>query len=356
MRAFAIVDLEFPGVASFTVHESDPFISGISDYIRANGDEATSEALEAVIVTVIELMDRLIGHDLTASLIDASLASATAEADRAVQGDVAGHLLMSAFRKDEEARMADAMHARMYDDAVLGKDRAELMSEGKSESMRNVSHELRTPLNAISGYVELLDSGVYGAVTEAQRGALDRVRQSQQYILVLINEILNFDLISGGSVRGAIEHVSLSEAMSYAVNLVAPMCEQKELTCKTSMVDEQLIARADPYRLRQILVNLLTNAVKFTGSGGRIIAACEATDIEIVITVTDTGEGIAEDKLDLIFAPFLQLHAGVPDKEKGFGLGLWISRDLARGMGGDLIVESKAGVGSCFTLTLPRAI
>jgi signal transduction histidine kinase len=218
-----------------------------------------------------------------------------------------------------------------------------------------MSHELRTPLNAIGGYIDLLDMGLRGPVTERQHADFARVRTNQQHLALLITEILTFVRVGSGRVAYAIGDINTTETMRHAVELIEPLFEQKGLVFDGITGDPDVVAHADPERVTQILVNLLSNAIKFTPRGGHVSTQCETTGEDAVLRVTDTGIGIAPDKHEAIFEPFIQLKEGLSDRESGVGLGLAISRDLARAMGGDLTVESAEGKGARFTLTLPRA-
>ena len=153
----------------------------------------------------------------------------------------------------------------------------------------------------------------------------------------------------------AVADVKACELMQHAVDLVEPLFGQKGLTFDGVTGDTSIVAQADPERVTQILVNLLSNAIKFTTVGGHISAECNATADTVSIRVGDTGIGIAADKHEAIFEPFIQLRESLSDRESGVGLGLAISRDLARAMNGDLTVESSADKGARFTLSLPRA-
>jgi signal transduction histidine kinase len=233
-------------------------------------------------------------------------------------------------------------------------DDAETANRAKTAFLRAMSHELRTPLNAIAGYVDLLDMGLRGPVTEDQRADLARVRTNQQHLAALINEILNFARVGSGSVSYAVSDVNGCDALKHAIELIEPLIAQQGLVFDGIAGDSSIVARADPEKVTQILVNLLSNALKFTPAGGHISAECAAVDDTVTLSIRDTGLGIAADKLETIFEPFVQLHEGLADREGGVGLGLSISRDLARAMKGDLTVESIEGKGTRFTLSLPR--
>jgi signal transduction histidine kinase len=230
----------------------------------------------------------------------------------------------------------------------------EASNRTKAEFLTAMSHELRTPLNAIGGYTELLSIGVRGPITEAQRADLERIRRSQQHLLGIINDLLNFSRIEAGQVTYESTAVCLEEVVQGVLPMIEPQAAQKGLGLTHECAPQDTIALADRAKVEQIVINLLSNAVKFTPPGGRIAITCSARDDEAVIAVEDTGVGIPEDKLESVFEPFVQLGRTLTTSHEGTGLGLAISRDLARAMRGDLRVESAVGKGSTFTLSLPK--
>jgi PAS domain S-box-containing protein len=254
---------------------------------------------------------------------------------------------------EERERLLDAERAARQE-AEAARAEAEAANRAKSEFLAVMSHELRTPLNAIGGYAELLEMGVRGPVNEAQREDLTRIQKSQQHLLGLINDVLNYARVETGTVRYSMADVPVDETIATAEALVAPQVRAKGLSLDFGGCDRTLTVRADAEKLRQILLNLLTNAVKFTAPGGRIAIGCDVAADRVRIAVADTGIGVSPDKLASIFEPFVQVNPRLTRTQDGVGLGLAISRDLARGMGGDLTVESEEGVGSTFTLTLAR--
>jgi signal transduction histidine kinase len=245
--------------------------------------------------------------------------------------------------------------AQVYDMALVLQHSAETANRAKTAFLGAMSHELRTPLNAIGGYIDLLDMGLRGPVTEGQHLDFARVKTNQQHLSLLITEILTFVRVGSGRVLYAVADVKACEAVQHAIELVEPLFEQKGLVYDGLAGDMNAVARADPERVTQILVNLLSNAIKFTPKGGHVGAHCSSSGEIVSLMVSDTGIGIAPDKHEAIFEPFLQLKEGLSDRETGVGLGLAISRDLARAMNGDLTVESAEGKGARFTLLLPRA-
>ena len=246
-------------------------------------------------------------------------------------------------------------NARLYEAERRARGEAEVANRAKSEFLANMSHELRTPLNAIGGYTDLLSAGIRGPITEQQHADLARIKHNQHHLLSLINDILNFAKLEAGRVRFDPREVSMNELLGQLEALIAPQVQEKQLRYEYHCCDASYLAWADPERLQQILLNLMSNAVKFTPAGGEISVTCEATRDEMRVHVRDTGVGIPADKLEQIFEPFVQLDRGQSTVNVGTGLGLAISRDLARTMGGDLAVSSRLDSGSTFTLSVPRA-
>ena len=244
--------------------------------------------------------------------------------------------------------------ARLFEAERLARAEAEAANRAKFEFLTTMSHELRTPLNAIAGYVDLLDLEIRGPLTPQQREDLGRIRRSQTHLLGLINDVLNFARIETGHVNFALEDVALDELLTEVEALIAPQVGARGLAYAYRRFDPGVTVRADPEKLRQIVLNLLSNAVKFTPPGGRVTLSCAAEEHTVRVRVADTGIGIPEDKLGTIFEPFVQVNAGYTRTSEGTGLGLSISRDLARAMGGELTVESEEEGGSTFTLALPR--
>jgi signal transduction histidine kinase len=238
--------------------------------------------------------------------------------------------------------------------AVVAQHAAEEANAAKSQFLAFMSHELRTPLNAIAGYVDLILAGVHGPVSEGQREALERVNRSQRALLGLINNVLNFVKLDAGHVELNVVDTPAVDIIRDVEPLVAPQLEAKGLEYDFSCENGATV-RADPEKTQQILLNLLSNAIKFTGAGGSVSVQC-AQDADIVsFAVRDSGCGIAPEKLNAVFEPFVQLDRTLRSPQEGTGLGLAISRDLALQMNGSLTVESELGKGCTFFLSLPAA-
>ena len=223
----------------------------------------------------------------------------------------------------------------------------------KTSFLANMSHDLRTPLNAIAGYADLLELLVHGPLTADQASDVARIKRSSRHLLSLINDILNFAKIEAGTTDLEIATVSVDGAVASLDAMLYPQLRAKGLGF--AHTDCDFFVRADPEKLQQVLLNLATNAIKFTPSGG-ITIRCRSSDAIVTIEVADTGVGIPPDQLDRIFEPFIQVSRSLTSvHHEGVGLGLAISRTLARAMSGDLTARSTLGKGSSFALTLPRA-
>jgi PAS domain S-box len=247
----------------------------------------------------------------------------------------------------EDRRQAEAELERLTREATEA-------NRAKSDFLAAMSHELRTPLNAIGGYAQLIELGVRGPVTEEQRIDLSKIQRSKNHLDALVSDVLNFAKAGAGRIDVRVERISLAKTLDAVLEMIAPQAEQKELRVVAPPIANDICAMAAEDRTRQILLNLFANALKFTPAGGTISLEVGGTPSDVSIAVTDTGIGVPASEIDRIFEPFVQAERALRTKDQGVGLGLAISRQLARAMGGDLRVMSEVGKGSTFTLTLPR--
>jgi signal transduction histidine kinase len=248
-----------------------------------------------------------------------------------------------AERREAEERLRLA-HARVAE-----------ANRAKSEFLAVMSHELRTPLNAIIGYVELMAMEMENRITERQRTYVSRIRSNQKQLLSLIDDVLSFTKGGDSRLSLSIEAVRVCDMLGALESLVEPELRRKELSFTCDPCDADLAVQADPERLRQILLNLTANAIKFTAAGGRVGVGAAREQNRIRIWVSDTGIGIPPDQLERVFEPFFQVERGTTRSYPGIGLGLAIARDFARTMGGEVRLESQPGKGSIASVELPRA-
>jgi signal transduction histidine kinase len=247
------------------------------------------------------------------------------------------------------------MRARAEQQLRSARAEAERANRVKSDFLAMMSHELRTPLNAIGGYAKLMLEGIPTPVSDAHQDYLRRIVRAQSHLLSVIEAILMHAKLEAGRMTYEIADFRFSEVLDPVQTLIIPQLQAKSLAFDFAQCDRGLSLHADRQKVVQILLNLLSNAVKFTPTGGRVSTAACARNGSVVITVTDTGIGMSREQVAVAFEPFVQFDNRLTQKESGTGLGLPISRELARAMGGDLTVTSEPGAGSEFSLTLPRA-
>ena len=252
-----------------------------------------------------------------------------------------------------ELRRAVELQEETTRAAEIARQAAERASREKTELIAIVSHELRTPLAAIGGYTELLALDLRGELNPAQRADVARIQEAQAHILRLVDDLVGYSKLETGRLRFEIGDVILRDAISAVVLLIRPQADAREITIESTATGTP-VARADDERLRQIVLNLLSNAVKFTPVGGHVSITASDDDTSVAIQIRDNGIGIPLEKLEVIFEPYIQLNAP-RSSGSGWGLGLAISRELARAMGGDLTASSSPEHGTAFTLTLPRS-
>lgn len=238
-------------------------------------------------------------------------------------------------------------------DLVRAKEQAEAASRAKSDFLSSMSHELRTPLNAIMGFAQVLE--IDEGLSEDQLDSVRTIRRSGQHLLKLINEILDLARIESGRLELSIEDVGLAELFAESGSLVTPLAASRNIAVRFARKPSAIAVRGDRARLNQVLVNLLSNALKYNRpSGVIVVTALPRGEGMIRISVADTGTGIPAEKLDQLFTPFNRLGAETTEVE-GTGIGLVIARRLIEGMGGRIGVESRVGAGTTFWVELPMA-
>jgi signal transduction histidine kinase len=258
------------------------------------------------------------------------------------------------------AQALDRVRLRIAAAAALAEAReARLMAEhansAKTLFLRAMSHELRTPLNAITGYTDLLETGIRGPVNAEQAKDLSRIKRASAYLLRLINDVLTIARLEGASALQLLP-IAVNPMLAEVEGLCELQARANGLMLTVTVCEQETRVAADAERFQQILLNLITNAIKFTPRGGSIAVACDEDGGVVRVRVTDTGIGIRPGDLERVFEPFVQIDRHLTTAAlQGVGLGLSISRELARAMRGDLTLESTEGVGSTFTLTLPVA-
>ena len=326
------------------VKEARPIILGSRDDVRERFPDIVArheaDGIRAVAAFPIENNGRVVGG-LLVRFTRPRVLSANDSSFMAAMSRIAGEAL-------ERARLFEAERS--------ARNAAESANRAKAAFLASMSHELRTPLQAALGFAQLIRSGLYGPITPDQAEILGRVERSQTHLTRLIDDILDFARLEAGRIRMNVEDVSVGEVIMQLGPLVEQQAAKKGIDLQLSKPESPVVVTADRHRLQQILVNLVGNAIKFTPSS-RIIRVAAGTEGEMArIRVSDNGPGIPADRLQSIFEPFVQVNEGHTRTHAGVGLGLAISRDLARAMGGDLTVESELGAGSTFYVTLPLAV
>jgi PAS domain S-box-containing protein len=269
----------------------------------------------------------------------------------AVFDEAGTHLGFGKVTRDLTERREQQIHA-----LELERQRAtaEASNKAKTDFLTTMSHELRTPLNAILGYMDVLEAGVHGELNEQQLITIRRVRRSSRVLLGLINDVLNIARIEAGHVDYRIEEFDLSDMLRDVEIVMAPQYEHAGIDLKWDHPGD-LRVRGDYEKWQQVLLNLLSNSLKFTPAAGHVSVDIEADDAFVRITVRDSGRGIPDDKLEFVFDRFVQVDRHLtPESHQGAGLGLSISRELARAMGGDIRGIPTQG-GATLQVTLPRA-
>jgi signal transduction histidine kinase len=243
-------------------------------------------------------------------------------------------------------------NAHLFNAERRARSEAERANNAKSDFLATMSHELRTPLNAMIGYGQLLEMGVPEPIPEPARRQVERIRLSAQHLLQLIEEILTFSRVEAGRERVIVEPVPLSELADEVVAIIDPLASRKQLRFEVELPPGEVALETDPRKVRQVLLNLLGNAVKFTDEGTvslRMILRGDA----LLVEVADTGIGIGEQDLHRIYEPFWQAESELHSRAAGTGLGLPVTRQFVELLGGSMDVRSEPGRGTTFSVTLP---
>jgi signal transduction histidine kinase len=229
----------------------------------------------------------------------------------------------------------------------------EVASTHKSEFLANMSHELRTPLNAIIGFTQVLQQKLFGEVNDKQEEYLQDINVSADHLLALINDILDLSKVEAGQVELEVAPFSLREALDRGVVMIRERAMKGGVDVQLELDPAVDVVEGDERRIRQVVFNLLSNAVKFTPEGGRVDISAAKQNGKVVVSVADTGPGIAPDDQARIFEEFQQAKATNGERPEGTGLGLALSRSLVELHGGRIWVESAPGKGSTFSFTIP---
>jgi signal transduction histidine kinase len=217
-----------------------------------------------------------------------------------------------------------------------------------------MSHELRTPLNAILGYSEIIKRGMFGPLSARYREYGGDVFDSGTHLLNLINDILDLSKLEAGQFELQEEEVDFASTIQACIHLLEPQAEKSKVGLSTqSAAEGRILIRADERRLRQILINLVSNAVKFTPEGGRVCIATSITNQSLIVAVSDTGIGMAQADIPKALEPFRQVDSKLSRKYQGTGLGLPLAKHLTELHGGTLIIESEVNAGTTVRVVLP---
>jgi len=234
------------------------------------------------------------------------------------------------------------------------REAAESASRAKSEFLANMSHELRTPLNAIIGFSEVVKIGMFGPLNARYREYGGHIFDSGSHLLNLINELLDLSKLEAGQFKLSEEVVDVPQVIRESLRIVENQAGKANVTISDLVAPDLPLVRADERRLRQILINLLANAVKFTPDGGRIVLAAAERNGGMEISVSDTGIGMTKDDISKALEPFVQIESQVSKRHEGTGLGLPLAKQLVELHGGTLTIESEADFGTIITVTLPE--
>ena len=291
------------------------------------------------------------GLDDVASIAEAYNAGATDFISKPINCTVLTHRVRYLLRaaKAFEALTEHQKHL------IAAKEMAEAASRAKSDFLANMSHELRTPLNAIIGFASIMRDGKFGPLKKRYAEYAAMITDSGSHLLAIINDILDLAKAEANQLVLDEEEIELAHTVTLSMSILQDMSKRAGVVCTTDIQNDLPILVADAAKIRQIVINLLGNAIKFTNPGGmvRVVVRREA-DGAIAISVCDTGIGIPQDKIDLVLTPFGQVESVLARRHNGAGLGLPITKRLVELHGGTLTLESELGVGTTATIRLPR--
>jgi PAS domain S-box-containing protein len=326
-----------PRAASLLVNDETTTVASVTDEALSavvDGDEL--QRLQKCHVKAMVIAPLKAGGRMLGTITVARASGSFSEIDEALVTEFARRIALAA------------------DNAILY-ERARLANQAKSDFLAVMSHELRTPLTTVMGYTDLLLGGVSGALTDQARTYADRIKAAALHLLGLIEQILIYTRTEVGREQVQTERVFVDYVLRDAAALIEPVAAEKGLRFRCKTPEQPVYLDTDMVKLRQVLVNLLGNAVKFTDEGDVVLEA-RATDARVQFLVHDTGIGIAPEHIERVFDSFWQVDQSSTRRAGGTGLGLSVARRLARLLGGDVSVASSPGVGTTFTLTLPRVL
>lgn len=275
---------------------------------------------------------------------------------------ILGLLTMRSFARRRQAehevrRAKEAYLTEQRRRLQAEKEHAEAANQAKSDFLANMSHELRTPLNAILGFTEALMSGIFGPTPPKHGEYIAAIHNSGRYLLDLVNDMLDMSKIEAGPLELYPARVDIPALLSECLELVEALAARKSVSVACAPVPAGLTIEADPIRLRQAVLNVLSNAIKFTQGGGSVQVTVERADGGgVIVAISDTGIGMTADEIRIAQEPFRQVNSYLTKSEAGTGLGLPLAKRFVEAHGGSLLVESTPGVGTIVTLTLPASV
>jgi Signal transduction histidine kinase len=332
---------------AFNQNERDNLVASIDENLK---ETASGLALSTLLMVVAVILIAI----WMANLLSRRITTTVDGIHRFQQGDLDHRLAADSGDEIGELarsfnRMADAVQGSIQslEEARLT---AEQANRVKSEFLANMSHELRTPLNGIIGFAELLSVELQDP---EQRACAETIHHSSQHLLAVLNDLLDLAKVEANRLTLAPKYFELGPLLEAVAKLHKVNAGAKGVALVTELPTHACVVYGDAVRIRQLIENLLSNAVKFT-TAGQITLSLTQDSHDVSIAVADTGIGIAEDELEQVFAPFYQAQSFLNRPHGGTGLGLTLSRRLAALMGGGISAQSRVGVGSCFTVRLPR--